>query len=77
MVTFIYIALLEKYMPFGNTFCNFGSHIQTEYAVFVEGTDELAGRFAAVCCVSLENLKQYYEEKFDRGNFINWILNRM
>ena len=52
----------------GYTFCNFGSHIQTEYAVFVEGVDELAGRFAAVCCVSLENLKQYYEEKFDRGN---------
>ena len=26
------------------TFCNFGTHIQTEYAVFVEGTDELAHR---------------------------------
>ena len=47
---------------------------QTEYAVFVEGTDELAGRFAAVCCVSLENLKQYYEEKFDRGNFIKNVI---
>ena len=58
----------------GCTFCNFGSHIQTEYAVFVEGTDELAGRFAAVCCVSLENLKQYYEEKFDRGNFIKNVI---
>ena len=56
----------------GCTFCNFGS--QTEYAVFVEGTDELAGRFAAVCCVSLENLKQYYEEKFDRGNFIKNVI---
>ena len=58
----------------GNTFCNFGSHIQTEYAVFVEGVDELAGRFASVCCVSLENLKQYYEEKFDRGNFIKNVI---
>ena len=58
----------------GHTFCNFGSHIQTEYAVFVEGVDELAGRFAAVCCVSLENLKQYYEEKFDRGNFIKNVI---
>ena len=56
------------------TFCNFGAHMQTEYAVFVEGTDELAGRFASVCCVSLENLKQYYEEKFDRGNFIKNVI---
>ena len=32
----------------GYTFCNFGTHIQTEYAVFVDGTDELAGRFDAV-----------------------------
>ncbi len=58
----------------GYTFCNFGSHIQTEYAAFVEGTDELAGRFASICCVSLENLKQYYEEKFDRGNFIKNVI---
>ncbi len=56
------------------TFCNFGTQIQTEYAVFVEGTDELAAKFAAVCCVSLENLKQYYEEKFDRGNFIKNVI---
>ena len=58
----------------GATFCNFGSHIQTEYAVFVDGTDELAGRLAAVSCVSLENLKQYYEEKFDRSNFIKNVI---
>ena len=49
----------------GYTFCNFGTHIQTEYAVFVEGVDELAGRFAAVCCVSLENLKQYYNSRIN------------
>lgn len=58
----------------GCTFRSFGSHVQTEYAVFVEGEDELAGKFAAVCCVSLENLKQYYEEKFDRRNFIKNVI---
>ena len=58
----------------GYTFCNFGSHAQSDYAVFVEGTDDTAARFAAVCCVSLDNLKQYYEEKFDRANFIKNVI---
>ena len=50
----------------GYTFYNFGSRAQDEYAVFVEGTDENASRFAAVCCVALDNLKLYYEEKYNR-----------
>ena len=58
----------------GYTFCNFGTHSQNDYAVFVEGTDEIAGRFAAVCCVSLDNLKQCYEEKFDRANFVKNVI---
>lgn len=58
----------------GFTFRNFGSHMQAEYAVFVEGADELAGKFAEICSVSLENIKQYYEEKFDRGNFIKNVI---
>ena len=58
----------------GYTFCNFGTHAQNDYAVFVEGTDETAGRFASVCCVALDNLKQYYEEKFDRANFIKNVI---
>ncbi|MBQ2093919.1 MAG: PucR family transcriptional regulator, partial [Ruminococcus sp.] len=41
----------------GYTFCAFGSHAKTDYAVFIEGTDEIAGRFAGVCCVSLENIE--------------------
>ena len=58
----------ELHIINGYTFCNFGTHAQTDYAVFVEGTDEIAGRFAAVCCVSLDNIKQYYEEKLLPGD---------
>ncbi len=58
----------------GYTFCTFGSHAKNEYAVFLEGTDEVVGRFAAVCCVSLENIEQYYKEKFDRSNFIKNVI---
>ncbi|MBR4450286.1 MAG: helix-turn-helix domain-containing protein [Clostridia bacterium] len=58
----------------GYTFYNFGSRAQDEYAVFVEGTDENASRFAAVCCVALDNLKLYYEEKYNRTNFIKNVI---
>ncbi len=64
----------ELHVIDGCSFRSFASHTQAEYAVFVEGTDEAADKFASVCCVSLENIKQYYDEKFDRGNFIKNVI---
>ena len=54
----------------GCTYRSFGSHMQAEYAVFIDGEDELAGKYADICCVALSNIKQCYDEKFDRGNFV-------
>ncbi|NLB37441.1 MAG: PucR family transcriptional regulator [Clostridiales bacterium] len=56
------------------TFHSFGSHIHAEYAVFVDGTDDLAARYADICCVALSNIKQYYDEKYDRSNFIKDVI---
>lgn len=64
----------ELHVIDGFTFRCFDSHTQSEYAVFVEGTDEIAGKFACICCVSLGSIKQYYDEKFDRGNFIKNVI---
>jgi len=58
----------------GFTYQAFGASMQAEYAVFVEGTDELAGKYAAVSGLSLSNIKQFYDEKFDRGNFIKNVM---
>ena len=58
----------------GCTFLCLKSHVQTTYAVFVEGTDEEATKFANLCCVSLETIKQFYDEKFDRSNFIKNVI---
>lgn len=58
----------------GYTFRAFGTHRQSEYAAFVEGLDEMAGRFAEVCAISFENLRQYHEEKFDRTNFVKNVI---
>ena len=64
----------EIYVSNGVTFCNFGTSVQTDFAVFVEGDDEIAARFATVCCISLESLKHYYEEKFDKSNFVKNVI---
>ena len=48
--------------------------MKLEYAVFVEGVDKVAQSTAAVAAVTLSNLKQYYDEKYDKGTFIKNII---
>lgn len=58
----------------GYTYKPFGSHTKPEYAVFVEGTDESAAKYANILAISLYNIKQYYDEKYDRNNFIKNVV---
>ncbi len=55
------------YKPFGNA-----QH--PEYILFVEGNDAQAAKYAAMLAVSLSSIKYYYDEKYDRGNFIKNII---
>lgn len=57
-----------------STYKPFGSAQHAEYILFVEGTDPLAARYAAMLEVALSNIKYYYDEKYDRGNFIKNII---
>ena len=52
----------------------FGSMMQPEYTVFVEGNDTLAEKYVSMLAVSLSSIKQYYDEKYDRGNFIKNVM---
>ena len=58
----------------GYTYKPFGSRAKPEYAVFVEGMDDTAAKYANILAISLFNIKQYYDEKYDRGNFIKNII---
>ena len=58
----------------GYTFRSFGNSSRAEYAVFVAGTDPEAVRYANILAVSLSNIKQYYDEKYDRSNFIKNVI---
>ena len=68
----------EGFVHNGYSYRPFGSQPTAETAVFVEGTDEQAAKYAAILASSLVIIKQYYDEKFDRNNFIkNLILDNI
>jgi carbohydrate diacid regulator len=58
----------------GYTYRAFGSAMQPEYAVFVEGNDTLAEKYTSILSVSLSSIKQYYDEKYDRSNFVKNVM---
>ncbi|MBR6407124.1 MAG: helix-turn-helix domain-containing protein [Clostridia bacterium] len=58
----------------GLTYRTFGTRSKADYAVFVEGIDESAAKFASMLAISLTNIKQYYDEKYDRSNFIKNVI---
>ena len=56
------------------TYKPFGDASKPEYAVFVEGTDDMAAKFCSILAVSFHSIKQYYDEKYDRNNFIKNVI---
>ncbi len=58
----------------GYLYLSFGTHMHPEYAVFVEGEDAVAHSYIGVLGVSLSSIKQFYDEKYDRSNFIKNII---
>ncbi len=45
-----------------------------EYAVFCSGDDEMARAFCNMAYISLNDAKNFYEEKHDRGTFVKNII---
>ena len=58
----------------GSLYQAFGTHMHPEYAVFVEGEDSVAQNYIGVLAVSLSSIKQFYDEKYDRSNFIKNVI---
>ena len=68
---------LSSTAPFvvnGYTYRSFGSNAKDDYVVFVQGTDEYAQKYAQLLSVSFASIKQYYDEKYDRSNFIKNVI---
>ena len=58
----------------GNTYKSLSSSQGANYIVFVEGEDLLASKYTSVLAVAFANIKFYYDEKYDRSNFIKNII---
>ncbi len=58
----------------GYTYKSFGSKPHPEYVAFVEGNDDTAQKYALLLSITLSSIKQYHDEKYDKGNFIKNII---
>ncbi len=58
----------------GYTYKPLSGKAHLDYAVFVEGVDEVAATFVNILTISLFTVKQYYDEKYDKSNFIKNII---
>ena len=60
----------DAFVRDGYSYHQFSNAKHNDYAAFVEGTDETAEQFSAMLSISLQCIKQYHDEKFDKTNFI-------
>jgi carbohydrate diacid regulator len=67
-------AVTENKIIDGYTYKVFGAPMHPVYAIFVEGDDHIAEKYVGVLSIALSTIKQYYDEKYDRGNFIKNII---
>ena len=58
----------------GYTYRPIGSASKWEYVVFIEGEDKYAEKTATMLAVSLSNIKNLYDEKYDKNSFIKNII---
>ncbi len=56
------------------TYRNFGDISKTEYAAFVDGTDEVAEKTVCIIAIALSDIKMLHDEKYDRANFIKNVI---
>ncbi len=58
----------------GYTYLLAGQNGENDGIIFVEGVDDAAERFAAMVRVTFESVKQFYDDKFDKGNFVKNVV---
>ena len=64
----------EKVTTGGYTYSPISGGAKAEYIVFVEGEDHMAEKMCKLLAVSLGNIKNLYDEKYDKGSFIKNII---
>ncbi len=73
-VHFVQPASNDAFVKGGMTYKAIGSAQHPEYLLFVDGVDPGAAKYASILSVALSNIKFYYDEKYDRSNFIKNVI---
>lgn len=58
----------------GYTYRPLSTGAKAEYIIFVEGEDKMAEKMSKLLSISLGNIKNLYDEKYDKGSFIKNII---
>ncbi|MBE6530133.1 MAG: PucR family transcriptional regulator [Ruminococcaceae bacterium] len=58
----------------GYTYRALTGGLKSDYIVFVEGEDKMAEKMSKLLAISLGNIKNLYDEKYDKGSFIKNII---
>ena len=58
----------------GCTYRPLANGVKREYVIFVEGDDTEADKISRMLVVALSNIKNLYDEKYDKGSFIKNII---
>ncbi len=58
----------------GYTYRPLSNGSKAEYIVFIEGEDKMAEKMTQILTISLSNIKNLYDEKYDKGSFIKNII---
>lgn len=69
-----YFSLSDVAVINGYTYRIIGSRIKFDNLVFVKGTDSVAETLSGVLAVSFSTMKECYDEKFDKGNFVKNVM---
>ena len=64
----------EMFVLDGYTYRAINVGVKAEYTVFVEGEDKVADKMSKLLTISLGNIKNLYDEKYDKGSFIKNII---
>ncbi len=59
---------------FGYTFKPVFVRNKLDFVSFVEGEDATAAKFADILTIAIDNMRQFYDDKFDKTNFIKNII---
>jgi carbohydrate diacid regulator len=73
-IDFMNVSAAEAFVFTGSTYKAIGSAQLGEYYIFVNGVDPMAEKYCSILAISFENIKCYYDEKYDRSNFIKNVI---